>query len=62
MSDQTREYVTIQEAADMLGVHYHTIRNHIIKGGIKAVKVGVQWRIKKTDLERYLHASVQRED
>lgn len=45
-----KPFYSIYEAADVLGVHERTIRNHIRKGILKAGQVGRQWRIAKEDL------------
>ena len=45
-----KPYFSIYEAADVLGVHERTIRNHIKNGDLKAGKAGRQWRISKADL------------
>ena len=44
----------ISEVADFLKVHDQTIRRYIKKGELKAVKVGKQWLIKNTDLNKLI--------
>lgn len=46
----TKDFYTIQEAADILQVHTNTIRNNIKSGKIKAFRIGSQWRISRKEL------------
>lgn len=48
----TDEYYTPQEVADLLKLHYNTIRRMIKSGELPAEKIGRQWRIRKADLEQ----------
>lgn len=48
----TREDVSLQEAADLLGVHYMTAYRHVRTGRLPARLVGGQWRVRRRDLER----------
>lgn len=43
---------TIQETADILGVHYQTIRNWIKSDEIKVMKIGNTVRISEEEIER----------
>lgn len=49
------EHLTLQEAADRLGVHYMTVYRHVRLGMLPARKVGGSWRIDPADV-----ATVQR--
>ena len=44
--------LTMQEAADSLGVHYMTVYRYVRLGMLPARKVGGSWRIAVDDLER----------
>jgi len=44
--------LTIQQAADKLGVHYNTIWRLIQSGRLSAFKVGWVWRIPDEAIER----------
>jgi excisionase family DNA binding protein len=46
------ELLTIPEAAARLKVHSNTVRRLIKAGELKASKVGRQWRIQASELER----------
>lgn len=43
---------SIKETAEILGVHWQTVRNMILRGEIKASKVGCQWRIPEEEVQR----------
>ena len=46
-----KEFYTIREAADLLGVHYQSIRAWIKEGKLRAVKVKRTVRISKEALQ-----------
>jgi excisionase family DNA binding protein len=49
------EYLTPEEVATKLQVHIDTIRRWLRTGELPGMKIGKrQWRIRKTDIERYL--------
>ena len=52
----TRDYLNVEEAADLARVATSTIRAYIRKGKLKAEKVGRRVIIKRTDLERFVEA------
>lgn len=43
---------TIRETADILGVHWQTVRNWIVEGKIKALKINRTVRISEEEIER----------
>lgn len=43
--------VTLQEAADLLGVHYMTAYRYVRLGLLPAEKVGATWRVEASDVE-----------
>lgn len=45
--------VTLQEAADILGVHYMTAYRYVRLGLLPAAKVGAVWRVRRADLEAF---------
>ena len=45
------EFYTIEELSKLLKVEHKTIRRAIKRGEIKAMKLGKQWRIKKSDIQ-----------
>jgi excisionase family DNA binding protein len=52
--EMQKPYYSIYEVAEITGQHWQTVRNHIIKGRLKASKPGAQWRISKDALKEYL--------
>jgi excisionase family DNA binding protein len=54
-----RKYLTLDQAATSLGVHYQTVRDWILSGRLRASKPGGhRWRIRPEDLERLLSETV----
>jgi MerR family transcriptional regulator, light-induced transcriptional regulator len=47
--------LTLQAAADELGVHYMTVYRYVRQGRLPAVRQGSQWRVRPTDLEVLRH-------
>ena len=57
LSDNRRQkLLTLQQAADMLGVHPNTMRNLDNKGELKAIRFGTRGdrRYLKSDIDKYL--------
>lgn len=50
---------TVDQAAEILGLHPKTVRRFIREGKFKATKVGKQWRILKDDLDIFLGRDIQ---
>ncbi|WP_203596071.1 helix-turn-helix domain-containing protein [Actinomadura bangladeshensis] len=42
---------SVEEVADLLGLHVRTVRRYIREGRLKAVRIGKQYRIGRDDLE-----------
>jgi len=42
---------SIEQVADVLGLHVRTVRNYVREGKLKAVRIGKQYRIAREDLE-----------
>lgn len=47
------EYYTIEEVARLLKVSKDTIYREIQAGKLRAVKIGNQWRIHHSEIQRY---------
>jgi hypothetical protein len=54
MADQS---ITLNEAAEKLGVHYMTAYRYVRTGRLDAIKVGGEWRLSPADLESFMSAS-----
>lgn len=44
----------VKEVADILQIHFNTVKSEINKGRLHGVKVGSEWRITETALAEYL--------
>ena len=53
MIKNTEKLLTIEEVADILRVSTRSVNRYIIAGRLKASKIGV-WRIKQSDLDKFL--------
>lgn len=53
MSGSVDEVVSLQEAADMLGVHYMTAYRYMRQGQLQARKEAGVWKVAVTELERF---------
>lgn len=55
VEDYMDKWISIDEAADYLGVNKDTIRNWIKKeNSIPANKIGKQWKFKRSDLDEWV--------
>lgn len=52
-----REFLTLQEAAEVLGVHYMTAYRYVRLGQLIAHKEGGTWRVAVGDLELFQHGN-----
>ena len=50
-----KKLYSIKETAEILKVDYQTVRSHILKGNIKAERIGRMYRIKHFDLMEALN-------
>lgn len=54
MSEQTKDVLDVQDAADLLGVSVWTVRDAANKGELPARKVGRAWRFSRQALLQWL--------
>lgn len=47
------ELYSINQVADLLGLHVRTVRKHVRDGRLAATRIGRQYRISRQDLEAY---------
>ncbi|MBA4386635.1 MAG: hypothetical protein C0404_01570 [Verrucomicrobia bacterium] len=55
--DMEKEYLSMEEVADMLGVTYQLIYKLVRSGEMPAIRLGKLYRISKKDLDIYLEKS-----
>ncbi|MGH8938777.1 MAG: helix-turn-helix domain-containing protein [Actinomycetes bacterium] len=47
----SEQLYSVEQVADLLGLHVKTVRNYVRDGRLKAVRIGKQYRISRADLE-----------
>ncbi len=52
-----KKYYTAKELAKMLGLNVMTIYRYINAGKLKAYKIGKEFRIDKSEFDRFMHKS-----
>ena len=53
-----QDLYSVEQVADMLGLHVRTVRNYVRDGRLKAVRIGKQYRIAREDLDAFTGRSV----
>lgn len=48
------QFYSVEQVADLLGLHVKTVRGYVRDGRLKAVRIGKQYRIAREDLEGLL--------
>ena len=48
-----KEFLTIVEVANLLGLHVKTVRNYVRDGRLKSTRFGKQYRIARSDLDAF---------
>jgi excisionase family DNA binding protein len=49
----TEHWYSVDQVADLLGLHVRTIRTYVRDGRLRAVRIGKQYRIAPADLEAF---------
>ena len=49
----THELYSVEQIADLLGLHVRTVRHYVRDGKLKATRIGKQYRIARADLEAF---------
>lgn len=49
--EQVEQWYSVEQVADLLGLHVKTVRGYVRDGRLKAVRIGKQYRIARADLE-----------
>ena len=53
-----KEFYSTKELAELLGLAQRTIYRYIDSGDLRAIKIGDQWRISRSDLDTFLSERV----
>jgi len=53
------DLLTVEETAEQLKLSAYTVRGMIKRGDIKAIKIGGQWRVKRSTLHELVNQSDQ---
>ncbi|MCQ4921999.1 helix-turn-helix domain-containing protein [Tissierella carlieri] len=56
------KFYTVNQVAEILGMHHKTIRKFITQGKLVANKLGKQWRISEEDLNSFMKQDVNTSD
>lgn len=57
MADEKKEFLSLEEVADFLGVTYQLIYRLVRSGELPAVRLGKLYRVARADLDSYLERS-----
>jgi excisionase family DNA binding protein len=49
------DYLTLEEAADLLRIHWQTLRRLLKRGRVPGRKLGNQWRISRAALDAWIN-------
>ncbi len=52
---KNNEFLTVEQVAELLQVHWQTVLNYIKNGKLKAVKLGKGYRIPKNALQHFIN-------
>jgi excisionase family DNA binding protein len=55
------ELLTLEEAGKRLKVSKYTIKKYIDAGKLEGVRVGIQWRVRTSAIDRYIERNVKPE-
>ena len=58
--DKTKNYYSLEEVAEMLGVNYQLIYRLVRNGELPAIQLGRVYRVEKNDLKNYLESCKNR--
>lgn len=54
------ELLTPQEVADRLKVHLRTVYIYLRRGDLPGAKIGDNWRIRESDLKRFIRDRIKK--
>lgn len=51
---ENNNFLTVEQVAEILQIHWQTVLNYIKSGKLKAVKLGKGYRIQKEELDKFI--------
>ena len=51
---ENNEFLTVEQVAELLQVHWQTILNYIKSGKLKAIRLGKGYRIEKSEIDKFV--------
>ena len=57
MTENNNEFLTVEQVAELLQVHWQTILNYIKSGKLRAIRLGKGYRIEKQDFDFFVKES-----
>lgn len=54
MAENDNQFLTVEQVAELLQVHWQTVLNYIKNGKLRAVKLGKGYRINKDELNNFI--------
>ncbi|MFB7474527.1 helix-turn-helix domain-containing protein [Kitasatospora sp. NPDC056184] len=62
MPEHHPEYYSVEQVAELLGLHVRTVRGYVRDGRLRAVRIGKQYRIARRDFEAFTGAPAAAEE
>ncbi len=57
MPEHRPEYFSVEQVAELLGLHVRTVRGYVRDGRLRATRIGKQYRIARRDFETFTGAA-----
>lgn len=54
MNSNDNKYLTVEQVAELLQIHWQTVLNYIKSGKLDAVRLGKGYRIPKVGLDKFI--------
>jgi excisionase family DNA binding protein len=58
----TQQYYSVDQVAELLGLHVKTVRAYVREGRLTATRIGKQYRVRRRDLEEFTGGPLAEED
>ncbi|MBQ1079860.1 MULTISPECIES: helix-turn-helix domain-containing protein [unclassified Nocardiopsis] len=57
-----QQYYSVDQVADLLGLHVKTVRAYVREGRLAATRIGKQYRVRRRDLEEFAGGPLSEEE